>query len=298
MTQSVAFNDITVTYGKKAVLKHINIEIKQNRIIGLVGKNSAGKTTLLQTIAGQIMPQKGELNVLGGNPIQDLGVRKQIIYSCDSVFHKENNKLSILMDFYEMTFPNFNRTLAEKLMVFFQLNPVDKYKTLSKGRVSLFNFICAIATRAELTLFDEPVVGMDITTRKKVYEIILRDYMEFPRTIIISSHILGELENILSEIIMIDHGEIVLYEEIDTLKEMAYRVDGDRETVKEFINEKCIIYNSYSTLENFAIIKEAFTDDVKSSAMGMGLTISKVTVEELYVYLTDKKEKELSYLWE
>jgi ABC-2 type transport system ATP-binding protein len=158
---------------------------------------------------------------------------------------------------------------------------------------SVFNYICALSTRAKITLFDEPILGMDVTVRKKVYEILLRDYMEYPRTIIVSSHILSELEDILSEILLLDHGTIMFYKDMEEVSSMAYRVDGSEEAVRAFVEKRAVLYEDHKTLGSFAIIESQYDEIATKEGKDRNLTISKVRPEELCIYKTIHGERRI-----
>jgi ABC-2 type transport system ATP-binding protein len=148
-------------------------------------------------------------------------------------------------------------------------------------------------------MFDEPVLGMDVTVRKAAYEVLLRDYTEYPRTIIVSSHLLAEIEGILSEIMLIEKGGLVLYKDIDEMREMAYRADGSRESLDKFCAGKEIIFTRNGEFDNFAIISGNASERMLRDAKSAGVDISQVRPEDLYVYLTqENKEDDLKCLWE
>jgi len=194
---------------------------------------------------------------------------------------------------------NFEKDFALKLVKYFDLNPQAKYSKMSKGMGSIFNFICAVSCRAELTMLDEPVLGMDITVRRAAYEVLLRDYTEHPRTIILSSHLLEELEGILSEIILIDNGRLVFYKDMDEIGKMAYRVDGPKEKVEDYCADKNIIFSRRGEFDSFTIVTGNLTEQMLFEARKSNIFLSKVGPEDLYQYLTKKnKEGELECLWQ
>jgi ABC-2 type transport system ATP-binding protein len=173
-----------------------------------------------------------------------------------------------------------------------------KYKSLSQGMASIFNFLCALSCRAPLTMLDEPVLGMDVTVRKSAYEILLRDFTEHPRTIIISSHLLSELEGILSDILLIEQGQAVLNKPIDDIRQSAYRIDGSLPAIQGYTSGKKVLAHKKSELSSFAVVYESCTEAVVENAKKQGLTVSPVTPEELCVFLTQQnKEAELECLW-
>ncbi|MCL2709084.1 MAG: ABC transporter ATP-binding protein, partial [Defluviitaleaceae bacterium] len=181
---------------------------------------------------------------------------------------------------------------------YFELSEKMRYKNLSQGMGSIFNFICALSCRVPLTMLDEPVLGMDVTVRKAAYEILLRDFADNPRTFIVSSHLLSEIEGALSDVILIERGRTVLNCPIDDVRQSAYRVDGSERAVSGFIDGKKVIAHKKSEMKCFAVIYETCTELAAESSRRLGLSVSPVSAEDLCVYLTrQNKEDEFECLW-
>ena len=290
---------LTYRYGRKTALDHVNITLNENQLIGLIGRNGSGKTTFLKLCAGYYYPTDGEITVFEEEPFHRIESLGEIIYSNPNVYHKELNTLEQILKYFKLTYPRFDAVFANKLLVVFALQPTMRFKNLSQGIVSVFNFICALSTRARLTLFDEPILGMDVTSRKKIYEILLRDYIECPRTIIVSSHILSELEDILSEILLIDEGKIILYKDLDEVRTMSYRIDGTEDAVKAFCSDKTVIYSNYNTMNSYAVIEGEYNDTIIPEGEKYNVAFSKVRPEDYCVYKTLRGgEADLECLWE
>ncbi len=290
---------LTYRYGRKTALDHVNITLNENQLIGLIGRNGSGKTTFLKLCAGYYYPTDGEITVFEEEPFHRIESLGEIIYSNPNVYHKELNTLEQILKYFKLTYPRFDAVFANKLLVVFALQPTMRFKNLSQGMVSVFNFICALSTRARLTLFDEPILGMDVTSRKKIYEILLRDYIECPRTIIVSSHILSELEDILSEILLIDEGKIILYKDLDEVRTMSYRIDGTEDAVKAFCSDKTVIYSNYNTMNSYAVIEGEYNDTIIPEGEKYNVAFSKVRPEDYCVYKTLRGgEADLECLWE
>lgn len=298
MSMVLSTENLCKTYGNNVALKNVNLDINENELIGLIGTNGSGKTTLMKLLAGLLDKTSGSIHIFGEEPMDNLNILERIVYTYHDLNLPPEQSLKNLLNSYELMYPTFDKVFAEKLMKLFNLNPKAKYKSLSQGMMSLFNFICGLSTRAELTMLDEPILGMDVTVRKSAYEILLRDYMEHPRTIIISSHILSELEDILSEMIILDKGEVLLYDNIDNIRDSAYRVDGAEAALNTFAANKNVIYKSTSPLQSFMVIKEYITENIQAAAKKHNLTISRIKPEELYVYLAGNAYEEgMECLW-
>ena len=289
---------LTKHYGKIEALSDLTVNIAENSITGLIGRNGSGKTTLLKILAGILDKTSGEAAVFGGQPMDNLPVLNRLVYAYHNMVYQTNLKLRDILFAYKTMFPNFDPVFADKLMKYFELTGKMKYKSLSQGMGSMFNFLCALSCRAELTMLDEPVLGMDVTARKSAYEILLRDFSEHPRTFIISSHLLSEIEGMLTDILLIEQGTPVLHNSIDDVRQSAYRVDGGGTEIEKYTAGKKIIAQKTNELTNFAVIYEPLTEKAAESAKVQGLTVSAVRAEDLCVYLTrQNKEGELECLW-
>ncbi|MCL1883630.1 MAG: ABC transporter ATP-binding protein [Defluviitaleaceae bacterium] len=298
MNNAVETKNLSKSFGKKRALYDVSIAIPENSITGLIGRNGSGKTTLMKILSGNLDKTKGESLIFGEEPMDNLKVLNKLVYAYHNIAYDPSWTLSKILFGYKTMFSGFDEIFAEKLIRFFDMNVQMKYKNLSQGMTSVFNFICALSCRAPLTMLDEPVLGMDITVRKSVYEILLRDFIENPRTFIISSHLLSEIEGILSNILLIEQGKALLNLPIDEMRQSAYRVDGSLSKVNEYVSGKNVIGRNFSELSNFAIIYEKITDEVVESAKNQGLSISPLRAEELCVFLTQKnKGDEFECLW-
>ena len=236
--KSISMQNVTFSYkGKKRyVFEDFSVDIEPNHITGIIGRNGQGKTTLMNLIAGKFEPDEGIIEIDGKNPATDIGTAKRIVYVAGVMIYSEM-KLKKIIEEYRLMYEKFDEEFAHKLMELFGLNKKAKIKNLSKGQETIFNFCCGMATRADITILDEPVSGVDAISRNKIYEIILRDYIEHPRTILISSHMLGEMEKILSHMIMIGNNDVLFAGDIEELKDSVYRVDGELANIEKYCEE-------------------------------------------------------------
>src|SRR5699024_9199949 len=206
---------LTKSYLRSQALQDLSLRIKQNTITGLVGRNGAGKTSLLKILAGQIRPTSGSVRVLNEEPFNNLFISSQTILISDDLKFPSTLSLEEILQMGESFYPKWDMDFALKLFSYFYFNKENFYYELSKGKRSTFNIIFGLSTRSSLTLFDEPTSGMDAAVRKDFYQILLKEYLDQPRTIIISSHYLEEIENLLEDLLLIDQGKKVLHLPID-----------------------------------------------------------------------------------
>jgi ABC-2 type transport system ATP-binding protein len=275
-----------------------SVDIPEGKTIGLIGRNGSGKTTLMKMCAGQLEVSEGKLEVFGSPPMDNLDVLSRVMYTFHDMTFERHLTLEHIISNYALILSSFDLEFARKLLKYFDLPSKMKYSHLSQGMMSTFNFICGLSCRTGLTLFDEPVLGMDVTVRRSCYEILLRDSIEHPRTIIISSHLLAELEGVLSDILLIDRGRLVLFSSLDDLRQSAYRVEGSKQDVDAYCAGRYVIY-SKNGLTSEAVIGEIFNESTADKVTQSGLKVSAVRPEDLCVYLTrENKEGEMECLWQ
>lgn len=279
--------DLTKSYGKIKAIDHLSLELEENKITGLIGRNGAGKTTLLKMIAGYLKPTSGELKVFSEKPFNSLHVSANTMFVDDTMTFSDSMTLIDILTGVAPFYANWNSSLASGLFNYFSFNPNQPHSNLSKGSRSTFNSILGIASRCPLTIFDEPTTGMDSAVRKDFYRALLKDYLEYPRTIILSSHLLSELEEILEDILLINHGTKHLHLSAMELKELAVGVRGNSQTVLRFVEGKEIIYQEEFAKGNlYVVIRRESIQQQFEQMRQSGLEVLPVTTDDLCVYLT------------
>lgn len=298
---AIVASNLTMKYKRrsnKKALNHIDLKLHKEQLIGLIGANGSGKTTFFKICNGNLDATEGMVQILGGDAVENLAIREEVLYSMHALPVGENLSVGTVIGNYHMLYPHFDKEFAEKLLDLFGVSGKDKMKQLSQGTISVVHFICALSTRAKVTMLDEPFIGIDIEKRKLAQEVLLRDYMEYPRTILISSHNLAEMEQILSEMVLIHNGDLVFYEDMDTVREMLFRADGEAEQVEGFSKRADVITSNQGELGAYFIGKGSTNSDFAREAESAGLKISAVAPEDVCVYLTsNRRESDLECLW-
>lgn len=284
-------NNVTKEYKHFPAIKNLSFSIRENTITGLIGRNGAGKTTLLKMIAGFYKPTVGELKVFNETPFNSLNVSANSIFIDDNISFPKGSTLAEIIKFTKHFYSDLNEEFSYKLLKYFSLDLNKKYIKLSKGMKSTFNSIVGISSHCALTLMDEPTIGMDAAVRKDIYKLILRDYIEHPRTIIISSHLLNELEEILENILLIDKGILCLHESLTDLKEYAVGFTGKTEAIDALTKNKEIIYEeSFGVNSIYKVIKCTDFQKESSFARLAGIEANAISLSDLCIYLTDSKK--------
>ena len=211
----VKCKDLCKSFDDKQVLTNINLIIPKGKIIGLLGKNGMGKTTLIKLINDLLTPTSGEILINGEKP--DINSKKVISYLPERTYLDKSMKISQILDFFEDFYDDFNREKAIKLLKDLDLDINSKVSKMSKGMQEKLQLILVMSRNAELYILDEPLGGVDPATRDYILDTILSNFSE-GASVIISTHLISDIERILDEVIFIDKGKIVLTSSADELR--------------------------------------------------------------------------------
>jgi ABC-2 type transport system ATP-binding protein len=285
-------------YGRGNALRNLSFTLAENSITGLIGRNGAGKTTLLSIIAGLQKQSSGEVRVFSENPFNNLKVSANTIFVHGNMTFPAAMTLKELLQTAGSFYHNWNNQLAERLLEYFSLDPSQNHNNLSKGMKSTFNMIVGLAARCPLTIFDEPTSGMDAGVRKDFYRALLKDYISSPRTIILSSHLLNEVEDILEDILLIKEGEKCLHMPVEDMKEYAIGISGPAAAVESWITEREIIHQQAAGVNGtYAVVRNVFSEEGLERARLQGLEMTPVSADSLCMYLTSKTKGGIDHVF-
>ncbi|HDR7513473.1 ABC transporter ATP-binding protein [Bacillus mobilis] len=215
MTELLKIENLWKRYGLKAVIRELNIEITQGKIIGLVGDNGSGKTTLLKMIAGLQHPSEGSITIAGKKV--GLETKEIVSFMSDKPVFDDWMTVKDSLFFYRDFYKDFDIQKAVDTIAEFKIPLEEKITALSKGMVEKLQIILTFSRKAKLYVLDEPLGGIDLVSREHVLELILQFYRE-DCTILIATHLIGEVENIFDEVIFLKDGESVLHENVEELR--------------------------------------------------------------------------------
>ncbi|MDG5787235.1 ABC transporter ATP-binding protein [Evansella sp. AB-P1] len=281
--------ELSKVYGNTNAIEDLSFTIEENKITGLIGRNGAGKTTLLKILAGYLHKSTGEVNVLTEDPFNSLKVSSNMIFIDDQMTLPESLTLLEILHSAKMFYKNWDMDLALRLFRYFSFHDNQLHGSLSKGMRSTFNAIVGLSARCKLTILDEPTTGMDSSVRKDFYRALLKEYIDHPRTIIISSHLLNEIEDLLEDVLLIKEGNLLLHKSVDELKEMAIGLKGKSNVIKEIIQGKEVFYrNTVGKDTTYVAVENSFPNELLQRAKENGIEISSVPTDDLCVYLTNR----------
>lgn len=216
MASLLSIQNVTRKIGHKTVLDTINLDIESGKIIGLLGSNGSGKTTLMKSIAGLLKVKQGEIKV--DNVSVDTETKALVAFMPDYFKMERNMKIKEVLSFYEDFFADFNRKKAQEMLAFMKLDENERINSLSKGMNERLALVVTLARNAKLYLLDEPIGGVDPVAREKILDAILNFYSP-DSTIILSTHLIHDIESIFDEVVFIKHGQIILHENVEDIRQ-------------------------------------------------------------------------------
>jgi ABC-2 type transport system ATP-binding protein len=212
------------SYGTTIALDGINLRVEEGRILGLIGPNGAGKTTALDAILG-LIPYQGELKVLGRDPWNERDLlMRDVCFIADVAVLPRWMRVSQALDYVAGVHPRFDRAKAEAFLAKTDIKRGSKVRQLSKGMVAQLHLALVMAIDARLLVLDEPTLGLDILYRKQFYDSLLNDYFDGTRTIVVTTHQVEEIQNVITDLMFIDRGRIVLETSMEQFEARYFEV--------------------------------------------------------------------------
>jgi ABC-2 type transport system ATP-binding protein len=283
---ALSCGNLTKIYGRTYALRNLDLQLEENVIYGLLGRNGAGKTTLLNMIAGGIFPNHGTIEVRG----ELLGkgkLPKDFCFVREKSKHFGGARIIEILRFAANFHPNWDWTFAHELLQTFRLDPNKKIRQLSRGTESLVGNIIGLASRAPLTLYDEPVLGLDVLMRERFYKALLEDYANHPRTILLSTHLIDEIATVAERVYIIEAGSILLHDEIDRIRMATHLIRGNSEAVASFTAGKRVLYTESYGHGTLAAIYEKLNEGDRQQAREMDISIENLTLQTFFSYLIE-----------
>lgn len=282
--RAIQIKNITKKYNDVIALDNVSFNFEYGKIYGFLGRNGAGKSTLINIIASRIFANEGEILIDNLSAKENMKIHEKIFCMSEADLYDTSLKIKDHFKWINRFYSNFDLEKAHQIADKFNLDTNKKFKALSKGYQSIFKLTVALALNVPYVVFDEPVLGLDANHRELFYDLLLKDYENNERTIIIATHLIEEVANLIEEVVLIDKGKVLLQENVETLLETGYCVSGISQAVDDYCKGKNII--GYDELGN---LKLAYVLGEKSQLpQGNNLQISNMNLQKLFVKLTGK----------
>ena len=283
----IEVKNITKDYGNTKALDNINLTFEPNKIYGLLGRNGAGKTTLLNLMTNKVFPTTGDITIDGDTVYENDKALNNIFYMMEKNYYPEGLKVKEIFAWTKEYYTLFDIEYANALAKKFELNVNKKVKTLSTGYTSIFKAIIALASNASIIMFDEPVLGLDANHRNMFYKELISNYSEKPKTVIISTHLIEEVETVLEEVIIIKEGKLIVKKPVEELMASAYIISGEASKVDEYLRGKIYIEEEVMGKFKAATVMENIDQKNETLAKELNLDFAKAELQKLFISLTN-----------
>lgn len=282
----IEVKNLTKRYRDVVAVDDVSFTIEKDTIYGLLGRNGAGKTTVMSILTAQNFATSGDVRVFGMQPYENAKVLSRMCFVRESQKYPDDALPKHAFGAAKLFFPNWDDELAAQLIDDFQLPQKTRIKKMSRGQLSAVGVIIGIASRAEITFFDEPYLGLDAVARQIFYDRLLEDYTEHPRTVILSSHLIDEVSNLIERVLVIDHGRIVMDEATDAVRDRAANIVGDASAVDAFVASRQVIHReSLGNVASVTVLGALSLADRERLAAA-GLDVAPVSLQQLIVRTT------------
>lgn len=286
MSMIVEAEGLTKRFGDLTAIDSISFSLEAGKIYGLLGRNGSGKTTLMRLLTAQLFATGGTLLVFGEKPNENRRVLSQICFMKEYQQYPRYWVVSDVLDLSASLFPHWDADYASTLSKDYQLPLTRRVRILSRGALSALGIVVGLASRAPLTIFDEPL-GLDVVARSLFYERLLADYAEHPRTILISTHLIDEINRLLEHVLVLDQGRLIIDEEAEALRSYAFTITGSASRVETYITGKVQIDGEqFGPLASATLLGNADADE-RRQAEALGLELTPVSLQQLIIHLTN-----------
>lgn len=278
----VTTEDLTVRFADTTALDGLDLTIEPGRITGLLGRNGAGKTTLMRVLAGYLRPSAGTVLVDAAAPFEDADRMAATVLIRDEQSFCEL-KVRDRFAIAAAVRSRFDREWADQLAERFKVPLKKSIGQLSQGQRSAVGIIVGLASRAELTMFDEPHLGLDAPSRYAFYELLLADYAQHPRTIVLSTHVIDEVADLLEDVVVLHDGQRLLSGTVDGLRAGAAELTGPAAAVESLVAGHHVLATRRLGPTLAAVVQGG---DLPQPGPDDGVTVTPVSLQDLFVHLT------------
>ncbi|KYG29370.1 ABC transporter ATP-binding protein [Alkalihalobacillus trypoxylicola] len=293
MENELQLDKVSLKIGNKRILEDISFLIEEDKIYGLLGRNGAGKTSLLSILATFRKATSGSATMNNQDIYENAAYLERVIFIRDvkmdewQVGKRVKNWLKENSRFR----PQYDEEYALELLKKFKIDVKEKVYELSRGKQSALHVVLGLSVRAPITIFDEAYLGMDAPAREIFYEEVLKDYMEYPRTFILSTHLISEMESMFEEVLIIDDGKVIIHDSAEALREKGLSITGATAKVESFVKDKKVLKEQVLGGTKRVMIYGDLNEDERGKASLDELELGPITLQELFIHLTKGEEQ-------
>ena len=290
MNLDVEFDRVSVTYGDVEAVRSVSFKLDGGKIYGLLGRNGAGKTSLLSVLASFRAPTSGTVKVDGANPFENARLMREISFLYNIDYKDETDSVKAAIDTVARYRPRFDTAYAIELARKFGLPLERQVKQLSKGMQSALNVTIGLASRSPVTILDEVYLGMDAPSRELFYQELLEDQERHPRTFILSTHLVSEMDYLFEEVVILHRGRFLLQDDYESLTSRGVSVTGPAPQVDSFVQGLNVLHTKQLGPTKSAMVYGELDDESRRAALRAGLELGPIPLQQLFTYLTGEEQ--------
>lgn len=283
LTPAILTTGLSRCYRDQAALADVSLEVAPGTITGLLGRNGAGKTTLMRIVTAQEFATSGRVLVFGQDPLENDGVLRRIAFIREDQVYPDC-RVARALEVASWFYPNWDHDLAAGLLADFDLPPKRLIKKLSRGMRSAVGITIGLAARADLTLFDEPYAGLDPVARTIFYDRLLADFAVHPRTVVLSTHLVDEVADLLERVVILDRGRVVVDAPIDDVRGGAFTVRGAAPAVAQFVSGRRVWHRQVMGSRAVATVAGRLDATERARMAALHLSAEPLSLQELLVH--------------
>ncbi|SOC42001.1 ATP-binding cassette domain-containing protein [Salinicoccus kekensis] len=286
---NVEFRDVDLRIRKEVILQDVNLTFEPGKIYGLLGRNGAGKTTLLSLIATYRKVTSGTLTVAGENPYENEDIMPLVDFLHQEDYSEESTTVEDYLKLSKRYKSSFDTDYALSLLDEYNINLKKQMMELSRGQQAAVDASLGLATMSPVVLFDEVTNGMDAPSREKFYSQVLNAKNRENRIIVLSTHIVSEMDYLFDEVIIIHHGKVLVDEPVDEFLERGYQVTGNASDIDAYSKDKRVVKARTLGPTKAAAILGRLSDEDASLMEEMNLTYSVMRMQDLFINMTEDR---------
>ena len=278
---AIETRELTRHYRGEVALERVSVAVREGVITGLLGRNGAGKTTFMSLVTAQDRPSSGSVLVDGHSPFERAETIERMCFIRDNQRYPDDYRLRHALRAAAFSYPNWSQELADRLVSLFRIpakTPVTKF---SRGQLSALGIVLGLASRSPITFFDEPYLGLDATARGIFYDELLSDYAAHPRTIVLSTHLIDEMDRLLERVIVLDRGRVVREADVDELRGGAFQAAGKLSQLEPFLAGRRVLSTRVIGGLGTAVVEGVLDPESRAAATNAGIELSPVSLQEL-----------------
>jgi ABC-2 type transport system ATP-binding protein len=283
MTPTISTTALGRRYRGQVALDNVSLAVEPGTVTGLLGRNGAGKTTLMRIVTGLEFPTVGAVRVFGEAPAENDAVLRRMVFVREEQAYPDIRVCHAIRA-ASWFYPNWSQDLARQLLTDFDLPLQRRLRKLSRGMRSAVGIVIGLAARAELTLFDEPYAGLDAVARQLFYDRLLAEIAERPRTVVLSTHLIDEVADLLEHVVMLDHGRVVVDAPADDVRGTVMTVSGPATAVEEFVAGRPVWHRQRLGARASVTLAGPLDVAAQARARALHLSLEPLSLQQLLVH--------------